>query len=64
MTTREAVLAELDRMDDEHLAVAYRLIQSLEVPTLAGAERGAWKDFVAANYGCMRDAPIERGAHL
>ncbi|MFW6012295.1 MAG: hypothetical protein ACOC92_01130 [bacterium] len=61
MTIREQVKAELDKVEDEYLAVVQRMLASLETPS--GHERAAerWRDFIASTYGSLADAPIERG---
>lgn len=61
MATRDQVKAELEKVEDEYLEVVYRMVLSLETPP--GDEEGArsWKEFVAATYGSLADAPIARG---
>ena len=61
MTIKEQVVAELENLDDEHLSIVYRMIQSLEVKKPAERRAESWNDFIAATYGCLADAPIERG---
>lgn len=62
MTIRERVKAELDKVDDEYLAVVQRILESLEgPPTQAGEDEESWRDFVASTYGSLSDTPIERG---
>lgn len=61
MTIREQVKAELEKVDEEHLAIVYRMLQSLEMTAPAEEPAETWSDFIAATYGCMADVPIERG---
>lgn len=61
MTTRDKVKAELEKVGDDYLDVLYRMILSLEGPTSSDEARTSWRDFVASTYGCLADAPIERG---
>lgn len=61
MATRDQVKAEVDRVEDEYLDVLYRMVLSLESPSSSEDAAGSWSDFVASAYGCMADAPIERG---
>ena len=62
MATRDQVKAEVDKVDEEYLDVLYRMIVSLEERPSGGEDAaGSWSAFVAATYGCMADAPIERG---
>lgn len=61
MTIKEQVVAELENLDDEHLSIVFRMIQSLEVQNPAERRAESWSEFIAATYGCLADAPIERG---
>ncbi|NJL26722.1 MAG: hypothetical protein HC897_02035 [Thermoanaerobaculia bacterium] len=61
MTIREQVRAKLEKVDDEHLAIVHRMLQSLETMVPAEEPSESWSDFIAATYGCLADAPIERG---
>jgi hypothetical protein len=61
MTVREQVKAEIDKVRDRYLNVLFRTIRSLEVPAHRGDDAGAWGQFIAAHYGCLAEAPIERG---
>lgn len=61
MTTRDQVKSEVDKVADEYLDALFRMIVSLETPSGSGAAAGSWSEFVASTYGCLADAPIERG---
>ncbi len=55
MVTKELIKAEIDRVQDKYLEVLYKIVQALNVEDLE------WHDFIAETYGCLADAPIERG---
>lgn len=61
MTVREQVKAEIDKVGDQYLLVLFRMIRSLETPALRDEAEGAWSQFLAATFGCLAEAPIERG---
>ena len=69
MITKDHIKAEIDRVSDQHLDVLYRIVKSLgrdPVRDSSGATTGErqrldWQRFVDKTYGCLRDAPIERG---
>ena len=68
MVTRDLIKEEIDRMQEEHLEILYRIIKALENPldsdesspgtTVQGS---SWGEFIEATYGCLTDDPIERG---
>ena len=65
LITKEQLKSEIENVPSEHWPVLYRIIRALEEPA-AGMKRGNslkrdWRQFVAETYGCMADAPIERG---
>ncbi len=66
MVTKDLIKAEIDRVQDEYLEALYKIIKAFEShvdqPSLNSASGGtAWKDFINETYGCLADAPIERG---
>jgi len=62
VTIRDPTKAELDKVDDQYLAIVQRMIESLEGPSdQEGWTVEGWKEFLASCYGSMADAPIERG---
>lgn len=60
MTIREQVKAEIDKVRDRYLDVLFRTIRSLETPARPENDAATWRQFIAATYGCLADAPIER----
>ncbi len=74
MITKELLKAEIDKVQDKYLEVLYKIIKALETPTekeaaartgtmdtAKEAEELSWHDFIEETYGCLADAPIERG---
>jgi hypothetical protein len=73
MITKEQIKAEIDNIEDDHLAILYRIIKALEAPTEDAAKqikdrkspqfgkKSEWHKFIQETYGCLSDAPIERG---
>ena len=69
MITKDHIKTEIDRVPDEHLDVLYRIVRALEtnpsdVLSVAATSEDQgleWQRFVDKTYGCLRDAPIERG---
>jgi hypothetical protein len=61
VTTREQVKLEIDKVEEEYLDVLFRMIRSLETSSASDDAANNWKEFVASTYGCLADAPIERG---
>jgi hypothetical protein len=57
--TRDQVKAE--KATDEYLDALYRTIVSLESLYRDEDAASGWSEFVASTYGCMAEAPIERG---
>lgn len=53
--------AELDKVEEEYLELVHRMILSLDRSAGGPAGAGDWDAFVAATYGSLADAPIERG---
>lgn len=62
VVTKELLKSEIEKVQDQYLVVLYRIIKALEDPSprMTGAERGAWKSFIAETYGSMAESPIER----
>jgi hypothetical protein len=73
MITKELIKAEIDRVQDKYLEVLYKIIKALVSPideavgpksTISDAaevEALEWHNFIEGTYGCLADAPIERG---
>lgn len=67
MVTRELVKAEIDKVQDSYLEILYRIIKALvstpNTTTLSPEtlETSNWCQFIKDTYGCLADAPIERG---
>lgn len=73
MITKELIKAEIDRVQDEYLEILYKIIKALVSPidevTNPNATMGItkkvedleWHNFIEETYGCLADAPIERG---
>ncbi len=74
MITREAIKAEIDKVQDRYLEILYKVIKaftaspdrvqeispvSYEVP--AKVEPDSWAKFIEDTYGSLADDPIERG---
>ena len=58
----------IDNLKDEYLEILYRIIKALEIPVSEGTEhleiinkQSEWHNFIQETYGCLADAPIERG---
>ena len=61
MTTRDQVKSGVDKVEDEYLDVLFRMILSLKTPSGNKDAATSWSEFVTSTYGCLADAPIERG---
>ena len=65
MINKEQIKAEIDNIKDEHLVILYRVIKALEIPAKEQVKRfskkSEWHGFIQETYGCLLDAPIERG---
>lgn len=68
MITKEIIKAEIDNLKDENLEILYRIIKALEVPITEVIKpfeiknkQSDWHNFIQKTYGCLADAPIERG---
>ena len=69
MITRNLIKEEIDRVQDKHLEVLYRIVKVLEIPSdpdemslnKASSSNAEWEAFVEATYGSLADSPIERG---
>jgi hypothetical protein len=64
--TKEQIKSEIDRVGDEYLGALYRIVLALEEPVRPGKDGVEsddldWSQFVSEMYGCMADAPLERG---
>jgi len=58
----------IDNLKDEYLEILYRIIKALEIPVSEVTEhleiinkQSEWHNFIQETYGCLADAPIERG---
>ena len=68
MITKEKIKTEIDNLKDEYLEILYRIIKALEIPVSEVTEhleiinkQSEWHNFIQETYGCLADAPIERG---
>ncbi|MFV1976834.1 MAG: hypothetical protein ACC651_13875 [Candidatus Scalindua sp.] len=65
MINKEQIKAEIDNIKDKHLVILYRIIKALEVPAEEQvkqfSKKSEWHEFIQETYGCLSDAPIERG---
>ena len=73
MITKELIKAEIDRVQDKYLEVLYKIIKALVSPIdevtsqktttviTKKIEDLEWHNFIQETYGCLADAPIERG---
>jgi len=61
MVTRELIKEELEKVPKENLGILFKIVKALEEPT--GGQDGdeGWPEFVAATYGSLAGAPMERG---
>lgn len=72
MITKDLIKAEIDKVQDKYLEVLYKIIKALVSPTnevtspktstvITKKEDIEWHNFIEETYGCLADAPIERG---
>lgn len=66
MITKEIIKAEVDRVQNKDLEVLYKIVKALASPladeeTADLSQNADWPEFIEATYGCLADAPIERG---
>jgi hypothetical protein len=70
MVTKEMIKSEIDRVQNEYLEPLYKIIKAFEesdrqkdqsLTEKADDNNLAWRKFINATYGCLFDAPIERG---
>ncbi len=74
MNTKEKLKAAIDKVPDEYLEILYRILQAFEIPAgeLTTPQREDvfqtekrsdfdWQQFVKETYGCLAEAPIQRG---
>lgn len=73
MITRELVKKEVDNVHSQYLGILYKIIKALEttsetsvglqpdVDRLSTQAPEKWRHFIQSTYGCLADAPIERG---
>lgn len=65
MINKEQIKAEIDNIKDEYLVILYRIIKALEIPAEEQvkhfSKKSEWNEFIQETYGCLLDAPIERG---
>lgn len=73
MITKELIKAEIDRVQDKYLEVLYKIVKAMVSPTdkvthpeattiiSKKVEDLEWPNFIEETYGCLANAPIERG---
>lgn len=68
MVTRDLLKKEIDKVQDDHLEILYRVIKAFEKPLDSEdfqnpktLDDSNWKKFIEATYGCMADDQIKRG---
>jgi len=70
MITKEIIKSEIDRVQNEYLEPLFKIIKAFEKPDILSNQyltkninddNSDWKDFINSTYGCLSDAPIERG---
>ena len=68
MITRDLIKEEVDRVQEEHLEILYRIIKALETPVSSdqfspttSSQTLSWEQFIEATYGSLSDDPIVRG---
>ena len=68
MVTRNLIKEEIDKVQDSHLEILYRIVKALEAqidseifPTPKETKISNWKEFIESTYGYMVDDPIYRG---
>lgn len=70
MITKEMIKSEIDRVKNEYLEPLYKIIKAFEVsdnikdrsfPDKPIDNDLDWRQFINSTYGCLFDAPIERG---
>ncbi len=68
MVTRTLIKEEIDKVQDSHLEILYRIVKALETPSDSEnlpipkkTKITNWKEFIELTYGCMADDPIYRG---
>lgn len=69
MVTKELLKTEIDSIQDKYLESLYKIIEAFIEATRADqgldivvpSKDLSWHDFIQATYGCLADAPIERG---
>jgi hypothetical protein len=72
MITKELIKAEIEKVQSDYLEVLYKIIKIFATPPKTGNGKIAtrlaekddkfdWHAFIAQTYGCLADAPIERG---
>ena len=68
MITRNLIKDEIDRVQEKHLEVLYRIVKALETPPYSDelspnttSPNTNWKEFIEATYGSLAASPIKRG---
>ena len=71
MITKELIKSEIEKVNDEYLELLYKIIQIFEAPSKVDGKATTnfvgkdedfnWHAFIAQTYGCLAEAPIERG---
>ncbi len=67
LVTRNLIKEEIDKVQDSHLEILYRIVKALETPSDSEnfsipkeTKTFNWKEFIESTYGCMADDPIYR----
>ena len=58
MVTRNLIKEKIDKVQDSHQEILYRIIKALETPK--EIKPSNWKEFIESTYDCMADDPIYR----
>lgn len=68
MVTKEIIKSKIDRVQSEYLEPLYKIIEAFEISDRISfyhknrnENNSNWKEFIDSTYGCLFDAPIERG---
>ncbi|MCI5157920.1 MAG: hypothetical protein D3906_05665 [Candidatus Electrothrix sp. AUS1_2] len=75
LVTRALLKQEIDKVQEENLAVLYNIIKVFGMPvgtivadagemtdTASASAELNWEEFIQETYGCLKDDPIERGS--
>jgi hypothetical protein len=65
LVTRNLIKEEIDKVQDSHREILYRIVKVLETPSNSESlsipkdiKTSNWKEFIESTYGCMADDPI------